>query len=199
MKKTGLNAETAFQEWHSDGNDLRQLPRGTAVRMLFDIFLINEFEHALLRLKADDCLWGPVHTSVGQEAVAAGVVAALRRSDKTVATYRAHHEFLSKALQHVLPGDWDPSSGSLPAAGQEVLDRALAEIMGLAPGYCAGRGGSMHLRFAEAGFLGSNPIVGGGIPLAAGRRLQNNSGKRETSSSASSGTARQTSGRFTRR
>ena len=26
----------------------------------------------------------------------------------------------------------------------------------------------MHLRFAEAGFLGSNPIVGGGIPLAAG-------------------------------
>ncbi|HTY58582.1 MAG TPA: thiamine pyrophosphate-dependent enzyme, partial [Bacteroidota bacterium] len=168
MKKTGLNVDTDYQEWHSDGNDLRQLPRGTAVRMLFDIFLINEFEHALLRLKADDCLWGPVHTSVGQEAVAAGVVAALRRSDKMVATYRAHHEFLSKALQYVLPDDWDPASGSLPGAGQEVLDKALAEIMGLAPGYCAGRGGSMHLRFAQAGFLGSNPIVGGGIPLAAG-------------------------------
>ncbi len=168
MKKTALNVETFFQEWHSDPNDLRALPPGTAARMWFDIALIHEFEHALLRLKADDCLWGPVHTSVGQEGVAAGVVAALRKTDKMVATYRAHHEFLSKAMQFVLPDRWNPAGGALPAAGQDVIDRALAEIMGLAAGYCAGRGGSMHLRYAEAGFLGSNPIVGGGIPLAAG-------------------------------
>src|SRR5271169_1501002 len=99
MKKSGLHAETLFEEWHSEENDLRGLPPGVAARMLFDIFLINEFEHTLLRLKTDDCLWGPVHTSVGQEGVAAGVVAALRKSDKMVATYRAHHEFLAKSLQ----------------------------------------------------------------------------------------------------
>ncbi len=168
MKTKALTADTFLEEWRSTPEDLRGLPPGAAARMMFDIGLINEFEHALLRLKADDCLWGPVHTSVGQEGVAAGVVGALRRSDKIVATYRSHHEFLAKALQFVLPDGWDPLGGNLPAAGQEVLDRTLAEIMGLAPGYCAGRGGSMHLRYAEAGFLGSNPIVGGGIPLAAG-------------------------------
>jgi 2-oxoisovalerate dehydrogenase E1 component len=168
MKRTNLNAETFFEEWRSEENDLQGMNPRVATRMLFDIDLINEFEHALLRLKAENCLWGPVHTSVGQEAVAAGVVAALRKSDKMVATYRAHHEFLAKALQFVVPDGWYPVNETLPPAGQEVLNRTLAEIMGLASGYCSGRGGSMHLRFAEAGFLGSNPIVGGGIPLAAG-------------------------------
>jgi 2-oxoisovalerate dehydrogenase E1 component len=168
MKRTNLNAETFFEEWRSEENDLQGMNPRVATRMLFDIDLINEFEHALLRLKAENCLWGPVHTSVGQEAVAAGVVAALRKSDKMVATYRAHHEFLAKALQFVVPDGWDPVNETLPPAGQEVLNRTLAEIMGLASGYCSGRGGSMHLRYAEAGFLGSNPIVGGGIPLAAG-------------------------------
>jgi 2-oxoisovalerate dehydrogenase E1 component len=168
MNKTTLKPETFFEEWHSEESDLRGMDPRAAARMLFDIVLINEFEHALLRLKAEECIWGPVHTSVGQEAVAAGVVAALRKSDKMVATYRSHHEFLAKAVQFVVPGGWDPVKEPLPPAAQEVLDRTLAEIMGLAPGYCAGRGGSMHLRYAEAGFLGSNPIVGGGIPLAAG-------------------------------
>jgi 2-oxoisovalerate dehydrogenase E1 component len=168
MKKATLTPKTFFEEWHSSGDDLRTLELQEAARMLFDVVLIHEFEHALLRLKADNCLWGPVHTSVGQEAVAAGVVAALRPSDKMVATYRAHHEFLAKALQFVLPVGWNPADSPLPSAGQLVLEKTLAEIMGLASGYCAGRGGSMHLRYPEAGFLGSNPIVGGGIPLAAG-------------------------------
>ncbi|MGB6647481.1 MAG: thiamine pyrophosphate-dependent enzyme [Bacteroidota bacterium] len=168
MQKITLTPEQAFEDWRSEESDLKDLDPVTAARLLFDIVLINEFEHALLRLKGEDCVWGPVHTSVGQEAVAAGVVAALRPSDKVVATYRAHHEFLAKALQFALPGGWNPVRDPFPPAGQEVLDRTLAEIMGLASGYCAGRGGSMHLRYAEAGFLGSNPIVGGGIPLAAG-------------------------------
>jgi 2-oxoisovalerate dehydrogenase E1 component len=168
MKKSRLNLKTSFEEWHSDQHDLRGMNPYLAARMLFDVVLINEFEHALLRLKTQDCIWGPVHTSVGQEAVAAGVVAALRKSDKMVATYRAHHEFLAKAMQFVVPEGWDPLMEPIPPAGQEVLEKTLAEIMGLASGYCSGRGGSMHLRYEEAGFLGSNPIVGGGIPLAAG-------------------------------
>src|SRR5262249_56359698 len=43
-----------------------------------------------------------------------------------------------------------------------------AEILGLARGYCGGRGGSMHLQWLEAGALGTNAIVGGGVPMAAG-------------------------------
>jgi len=168
MKINNLDRAPDCEEWRSEASDLRGINEALAARMLFDILLINEFEHALLRLKGEECIWGPIHTSVGQEAVAAGVVAALRPSDKMVATYRSHHEFLAKGLQFVLPETWNPVNDSLPPAGQEVLERTLAEIMGLASGYCAGRGGSMHLRFADAGFLGSNPIVGGGIPLAAG-------------------------------
>ncbi len=132
--------------------------------MLFEIYLINTFEHELLRLKNNGCVWGPVHTSVGQEAIAAAVTAGLRKDDKATGSHRAHHQFLSKALQYVVDETWDPTVKELPAEGQEVVNRTLAEIMGLAPGYCGGRGGSMHLRWQEAGFLGSNAIVAGGIP-----------------------------------
>jgi len=51
---------------------------------------------------------------------------------------------------------------------QTLLQRTLAEILGLAQGFCKGRGGSMHLQWHEAGCLGTNAIVGGGVPLAAG-------------------------------
>ena len=136
--------------------------------MLFDVLLINRFELALLELKGSDAVWGPVHTSVGQEATAAATVAALSPADKFAATYRSHHQFLAKALQYRVPADWDAAAAALPEEGLEVVRRTMAEIMGLAPGYCGGRGGSMHLRYPEAGFLGSNAIVGGGVPLAAG-------------------------------
>ena len=49
-----------------------------------------------------------------------------------------------------------------------VPRRTLAEICGLADGYCQGRGGSMHLQWSEAGAMGTNAIVGGGVPQAAG-------------------------------
>jgi 2-oxoisovalerate dehydrogenase E1 component len=49
-----------------------------------------------------------------------------------------------------------------------MFQKSMAEIMGLAQGYCKGRGGSMHLRLEEAGALGTNAIVGGGVPLANG-------------------------------
>jgi 2-oxoisovalerate dehydrogenase E1 component len=149
-------------------HSLSNIDSRTARGILFEMILINEFEHAVLALKNDDCVWGPVHTSVGQEAVAAATMAALRPSDKIAGTHRAHHQFLSKVLNWALPNDWDPCTSGLPAEGKEVVRRTLAEIMGLAPGYCGGRGGSMHLRHAEAGVIGTNAIVGGGIPLATG-------------------------------
>jgi len=83
-------------------------------------------------------------------------------------SHRAHHQFLAKALEYVLEDSWNPLTQPFPEEAQEVVNRTLAEIMGLAPGYCGGRGGSMHLRFAEAGILGTSAIVGGGIPIATG-------------------------------
>jgi len=154
--------------WKSEETDLKSVKPQVLARMLFDIHVIQEFEKSILKLKNDNCVWGPVHTSIGQEAIAAGSVAALRSSDKFFGTHRSHHQFLAKTLQYFIPENWDPSSQALPMEAQVVVRRTLAEIMGLSDGYCGGRGGSMHLRSKEAGFLGSNAIVAGGIPLATG-------------------------------
>jgi 2-oxoisovalerate dehydrogenase E1 component len=168
MRKKPLKAPFDWHEWKSDKADLERLGSTKAARILFDVFLIRAFETELLKLKNEDCVWGPVHSSVGQEAAAACVMAALKKGDKITGSHRAHHQFLSKALQYVLKETWNPASDDLPEEGAEVVKRTLAEIMGLADGYCSGRGGSMHLRYLEAGVLGTNAIVGGGIPLATG-------------------------------
>ncbi len=168
MKKNKLSPDFNWQKWSSDGNDLKKLGAGTSARLLFEMNLIHFFEMELLRLKNADAVWGPVHSSVGQEAVAAASIAPLTAGDKVFGSHRAHHQFLSKSLNYVLDGKWDPVKNQFPDNAQEVVNRSFAEILGLAPGYCGGRGGSMHLRWKEAGFYGSNAIVGGGIPLAAG-------------------------------
>jgi 2-oxoisovalerate dehydrogenase E1 component len=168
MKKEFIDYDFKGVSWKSEESDLKLIDSKLLARMLFDIHVIHEFEEAVLSLKNDDCVWGPVHTSIGQEAVAAACAAALRSSDKFFGTHRSHHQFLSKAMQYYIPHQWNPSSQPLPAEAETVIRRTLAEIMGLSDGFCGGRGGSMHLRWKEAGFLGSNAIVGGGIPLATG-------------------------------
>lgn len=167
MKKEAIPGD-AIYFWKSEKGDLKQISAVVLSRILFEMFLINEFEHCLLGLKKDDCIWGPVHTSVGQEACAAAAIAALGKEDKIAGTHRAHHQFISKALNYILPGNWFPSTCPFPEAGKEVVRRTMAEIMGLDSGYCRGRGGSMHLRYIEAGIVGTNAIVGGGIPIATG-------------------------------
>ena len=168
MKKNKLSCDFNWQKWSSEEGDLKKLGAGLSARLLYEINLIHHFEMELLRLKNAEAVWGPVHSSVGQEAVAAASIAPLIKGDKVFGSHRAHHQFLSKSLNYVLDDKWNPADNSFPAAAQEVVNRSFAEILGLAPGYCGGRGGSMHLRWKEAGFYGSNAIVGGGIPLAAG-------------------------------
>ena len=146
-------------DWSCEDGDLKGINPGLLSRMLFDVHVIQKFELSVLDLKNQECVWGPVHTSVGQEAVAVGTVAALSPADKFFGTHRSHHQFLAKALQYAVPGDWNPVVHELPEEAATVVRRTMAEIMGLADGYCGGRGGSMHLRWKEAGFLGSNAIV----------------------------------------
>ena len=168
MKKVEMNYDFKRYKWVSENRDLKSIDKIKLARILFDVFVINEFETELLKLKNEDCVWGPVHTSIGQEAIAAASVAALITSDKFFGTHRSHHQFLSKVLQYYVPETWNPVLEELPNEAETVVRRTLAEIMGLADGYCGGRGGSMHLRDKKAGFLGSNAIVAGGIPLATG-------------------------------
>lgn len=168
MEKKKLKPGIDWQRWSSQQDDVASLPHVASARMLFSMLLINAFERGVIDLKRDDCVWGPIHISIGQEAVAAGTMAALQKGDKIAGSHRAHHVFIAKALEYLVPEDWDPRESSFPEPGQEMVTKTLAEIMGLSTGYCGGRGGSMHLRYADAGVLGTNAIVAGGVPLSAG-------------------------------
>ncbi len=135
--------------------------------MLGELHLIRAFEETVLELAGEGLVHGPAHSSIGQEGGAVGSIVGLTTQDAVTGSHRGHHQFLAKALTHVSKGALDPAE-LVTDAVQVVLQRTLAEILGLAQGYCRGRGGSMHLQWFEAGALGTNAIVGGGVPLAAG-------------------------------
>lgn len=135
--------------------------------MLGQLHLIRAFEERVLELAADGLVHGPAHSSIGQEGGAVGSIVGLRSTDAVNGSHRGHHQFLAKAITHVSGGGL-ALDGLVTPRIQEVLQRTLAEILGLAQGYCRGRGGSMHLQWFEAGALGTNAIVGGGAPMATG-------------------------------
>jgi 2-oxoisovalerate dehydrogenase E1 component len=148
--------------------DWTKLDQRQLAGMLFEIFLIREFEQALLTLQADGCVHGPVHTSIGQEACAAGACSALSPADKISSTHRAHHHYLAKAIGVHLATGLDLLAQTPPNVLIEEVTCLLGEVMGLSIGCCGGRGGSMHLRNEAIGVIGTNAIVAGGVPLATG-------------------------------
>jgi 2-oxoisovalerate dehydrogenase E1 component len=135
--------------------------------MFAQLVLIRSFEEYVLQLAGEGLVHGPAHSSIGQEGGAVGSILPLRTADTVNGSHRGHHQFLAKALGHVSPGGLDPTA-ELADDIVTVLTRSLAEICGLARGYCRGRGGSMHLQWREAGAMGTNAIVGGGVPQALG-------------------------------
>ena len=108
---------------------------------------IRRFEEAVAELYSQGKVPGFVHLYIGEEAVAAGVCAALSPGDYIGSTHRGHGHCIAKGAS---------------------LNRMMAELMGKSEGYCGGKGGSMHIADLSVGILGANGIVGGGIPIAAG-------------------------------
>ena len=111
---------------------------------------IRGFETRVSELYRDGEIPGFVHVSLGQEAVAAGACAALRREDRITSTHRGHGHCLAKGL------------APLPM---------FAELFGKEGGAVGGRGGSMHIADPGLGILGANGIVGAGLPIATGAAL----------------------------
>ncbi len=128
---------------------------------------IRTFEEYVLELASAGLVHGPAHSSIGQEGGAVGSVLALTSEDSVNGSHRGHHQFLAKALHHLEPKGLDPVA-EVSDELRDVLLRTLAEICGLDRGWSHGRGGSMHLQWKEAGAMGTNAIVGGGVPQAAG-------------------------------
>lgn len=172
-----IDISSRLQEYRITDQERAGVEKIVHLRMLELVYLVRAFEQTLLGLKGEDLVHGPVHTSVGQEAVAAGCGTALERGDIVGSTHRAHHHFLGKVFPCCRPRGYHPARDRFTGDMHRCVERTLAEVMGLKKGWCGGRGGSMHLRNMEAGVIGTNAIVGGGIALTTGagwaQRLRN--------------------------
>lgn len=111
---------------------------------------IRQFESRVKEIFQEGKIPGFVHVSIGEEASATGVAAALTDTDYITSTHRGHGHLIAKG------GDVKPM---------------MAELFGKKTGYCKGKGGSMHIANFELGILGANGIVGAGLPIATGAGL----------------------------
>ncbi len=111
---------------------------------------IRLFEERVFELYGQNLVPGTIHLYVGEEAVAVGVCANLRKDDYVVSTHRGHGHCIAKGAR---------------------LDKIMAEILGKKTGYCKGKGGSMHIADFSVGMLGATAVVGAGIPIATGAGL----------------------------
>ena len=130
--------------------NIAQISSETVLDIYTRILRIRRFEEQVGKLFSQGQLPGFVHLYIGEEAVGAGVCAALRDDDYIVSTHRGHGHVIAKG------GDFN---------------RMMAELFGKATGYCKGKGGSMHIADFEIGMLGACGIVGGGLPVAVGAGL----------------------------
>ena len=111
---------------------------------------IRYFDTRINELYGEGLIHESVHLSIGQEAVATGICAALRPDDYIVSTHRAHAHSIAKGVP---------------------LKAIAAEILGKVTGCCRGRGGTMRLTYVEKGVMFSCAIVGSNIPMAVGLGL----------------------------
>ncbi|MBT9605812.1 alpha-ketoacid dehydrogenase subunit alpha/beta [Microbacterium sp.] len=166
-KRKRLNTGVEWVQLETTAADWKAADPALLATMLGQLHLIRAFEEAVLDLAGAGLVHGPAHSSIGQEGGAVGSIVGLRAADAVNGSHRGHHQFLAKTLEYASGGVLDPNALVTPDV-QTLLDRTLAEILGLASGFSGGRGGSMHLQWLEAGALGTNAIVGGGAPLATG-------------------------------
>lgn len=168
MEKRNLENAALWQQITSSPKDWHDAGADELLKMLNHMHLIRAFEEEILRLDKEGLTHGPMHVSVGQEGAVVAAMSLLNTSDTINGPHRGHHLFLAKTLNYLDQAGYDPRTEAAPDDIKDLLYRTMAEIMGLSPGFCRGRGGSMHLRWDEAGVVGTNAIVGGGVPLANG-------------------------------
>ena len=129
--------------------DIRAL-RELGPTLLRTMLRIRAFEDALYRLFMSGTMPGTMHQSIGQEAISAGVGAALRPDDQMASGHRGHGHAIAKGLP---------------------MAELMAEMFGRTGGSSGGLGGSMHIFDLPRGFLGTTGVVGAGVPIAVGAAL----------------------------
>lgn len=127
-----------------------KVPNKDMKRMYKTLVRIRKFESKAVDLFAEGQIPGFLHSYLGEEAIATGVCANLRKTDFITSTHRGHGHIIAKG------GD---------------TKYMMAELYGRTTGYCKGKGGSMHIADRDLGILGANGIVGAGQDIAVGAGL----------------------------
>jgi acetoin:2,6-dichlorophenolindophenol oxidoreductase subunit alpha len=125
-------------------------PKAILEKLFKDCYAIRVFETEGVKLYRQGLIRGYFHPYLGQEGIASGVCAALRKGDYIASTHRGH--------------------GHCIAWGADIK-KMVAELLQKDTGYCKGYGGSMHIADITTGNLGANGIVGAGTPLGVGAAL----------------------------
>ncbi len=128
----------------------KTLTREKKLEMLRTMLKIRHFESRVDEFFQRGMVRGTTHLYIGEEATATGACAAIEPTDYITSTHRGHGHCIAKG-------------GELP--------RMMAELFGKETGYCRGKGGSMHIADVDAGNLGANGVVGGGLAIATGAAL----------------------------
>ena len=123
------------------------LSRKTLIDLYTTMLTIRRFEERVAQEVYAGKVPGFVHSYIGEEAIATGVCAHLKREDRIVSHHRGHGHCIAKGAD---------------------MKRMMAEIYGKKTGYCKGKGGSMHIADFSIGMLGADGIVGAGLPIATG-------------------------------
>ncbi|MBN2239990.1 MAG: thiamine pyrophosphate-dependent dehydrogenase E1 component subunit alpha [Dehalococcoidales bacterium] len=129
------------------------------VQLYRTMLTIRRFEERVAEEFLKGNALGYVHLSIGQEAIATGVMKHLKKTDRIVSSHRGHGHCIAKGAD---------------------INRMMAEVFGKKTGYCKGKGGSMHIADFSIGMLGANGIVGAGLPISLGAavatQLEDNGG-----------------------
>ncbi len=169
MRLTAIDNTTPMQRLEIEDADWEKLSAPEAKRLVTLLLAARHFEERILLLDKLNLVHGPAHSSLGQEGGAAGCIAALPVDTMINGTHRAHHQCLAKAINALYDEKFDPvATRRLSENMREETRRMMHEILGLRDGWTGGRGGSMHLRRAKLGIMGTNAIVAGGLPIACG-------------------------------
>lgn len=136
--------------------DLKDISKKTIeelnIELYKKLYLIRSAELSIKKYYNEDEMKTPMHMSMGEEAIAAGVCHALGDNDQIFSTYRSHASFLAKT---------------------QDTDYFFAEMYGKSFSPIKGKGGSMHLCHPEKGFMSTSAIVASNIPVAIGAAYAN--------------------------
>jgi len=182
-----------FQNTLKDEIASKKVTPAEAIRMLKVMLMNRYFEEIIVEMKQGSFVpyenfnfIGATHLSIGQEAVAIGVMSALKWTDYITSTHRGHGHSIAKGAYRIYAMTREEqiafldTKEDLRALSDEALlektmnhhlYKTMCELLGKEDGYCRGRGGGMHIADFNAQHLGANAIVGGSYAIGAGAGL----------------------------